>query len=423
MTTAASTTVLTVTVDGIGPVPVTVTQHGDGRPFLLLHGGAGVQSVAGFADLLGTREPARVLVPTHPGFGGIPRPQGLDSIRALARLYAGMLDDLGLSGVTIIGNSIGGWIAAEIALLASPRVSGVVLIGAAGLQIADHPIADFFSLTMDQVTELSYYHPDAFRLDLDHMPDQQKAMMAANRAALEAYAGRAMADPGLLGRLPGITIPVLAIWGEADRIIPAEHGRAFAASIPGARFLLLPQAGHLPQLETPDPLLAAVWDFAETTAATRRDVTADLSVVGPADGEPTLSGPASVRIIEDGSITSHRLGMAEIVLAPHAGGPPQHRHARHDEGFYVVCGTVRFTSGEKSFDAPARTLVMVPPGAPHTFANPGGEPAIILNTFTPDLYVQYFRDLRDMTDGAQPPSAELIADLMARYATEPARDW
>ena len=148
---------------------------------------------------------------------------------------------------------------------------------------------------------------------------------------------------------------------------------------------------------------------------------ADISVVGLADGEPVLSGPVSVRIIEDGNTTSHRLGMAEIVLAPHTGGPPQHRHARHDEGFYVVCGTVRFTSGEQSFDAPARTLVMVPPGAPHTFANPGDEPAVILNTFTPDLYVPYFRDLRDLAADGQPPTPELIADVMARYATDPAR--
>jgi len=149
---------------------------------------------------------------------------------------------------------------------------------------------------------------------------------------------------------------------------------------------------------------------------------ADISVVGLADGESVLSGPASVRIIEDGSTTSHRLGIAEIVLAPHAGGPPQHRHAQHDEGFYVVCGTVRFTSGEQSFDAPARTLVMVPPGAPHTFANPGDEPAVILNTFTPDLYVPYFRDLRDLAASGQPPTPEQISDVMARYATEPARD-
>jgi pimeloyl-ACP methyl ester carboxylesterase len=261
----ANTTVVSVTVDGIGTVPVTVTERGEGRPFLLLHGGAGPQSVDGFADLLATQEPARVIVPVHPGFGGTPRPEGLDSIRLLGRVYAGLLDELGLSGVTVVGNSIGGWIAAEIALLGSPRVSGVVLVDAAGLVVPDYPAPDFFSLTMDQVAELSYYRPDAFRLDVDHMPDAVKAMMAGNRAALTVYGGPAMADPGLLDRLPDITVPVLAVWGEADRMIPVEHGRAYAKAIPGARFLLIAEAGHLPQLEAPDRLLAAVRDFAETT--------------------------------------------------------------------------------------------------------------------------------------------------------------
>ena len=88
----------------------------------------------------------------------------------------------------------------------------------------------------------------------------------------------------------------------------------------------------------------------------------------------------------------------------------------------MVRGTVRFTSGETSFDAPPRTLVMVPPGAPHTFANVGDDTAVMLNTFTPDLYVQYFRDLRDLAADGQPPTPELIAGVMARYATEPVRD-
>ena len=144
-----------------------------------------------------------------------------------------------------------------------------------------------------------------------------------------------------------------------------------------------------------------------------------IRVTGPHDGEVALSGPVSLRILEDGGTTAHRLGVAEIVIAPHTEGPPQHRHGQHDEGFYVVAGTVRFTSGEHSFDAPARTLVMVPPGAPHTFANPGDEPAVILNTFTPDKYVQYFRDVRALVSEGQPPSPEQLAAVMARYATEP----
>jgi pimeloyl-ACP methyl ester carboxylesterase len=262
-TVTSTTTQLNVTLDGIGPVPVSLAEHGAGHPLLLLHGGAGPQSVDGLAGA----GPARVLVPTHPGFGGTPRPAALDSIAALARLYVRMIEDLGLEDVSVVGNSIGGWIAAEIALLASPRVSGVVLIDAAGLKISDHPAADFFSLTMGQVADLSFYRPDAFRIDVDQLPDQQKAMMAANRAALQTYAGQAMADPGLLGRLPAVTVPVLVIWGEADRMIPVEHGEAYARAIPGARFLLLARAGHLPQLEAPDRLLPAIRDFTAATAA------------------------------------------------------------------------------------------------------------------------------------------------------------
>jgi mannose-6-phosphate isomerase-like protein (cupin superfamily) len=129
-------------------------------------------------------------------------------------------------------------------------------------------------------------------------------------------------------------------------------------------------------------------------------------------------GPATIRILEDGSATGHRLGVAEIVLAPHSEGPPQHRHAEHDEGFYVVSGIARFTVGDTGYDAPARTLVMVPPGAPHTFANPGEEPLVMVNTFTPDLYVQYFRDLRE----AQKTPDAIVA-VMRRYATEPATDY
>lgn len=144
-----------------------------------------------------------------------------------------------------------------------------------------------------------------------------------------------------------------------------------------------------------------------------------VSVVRPDGGEIALEGPIRLRILEDGSTTAHRLGVAEITVGPHTAGPPQHRHGRHDEGFYVVAGTATFTVGTESYTAPAGTLVMIPPGAPHTFANTSGEPVILLNTFTPDLYVQYFRDLRDMIASGSPATADQITDVMARYATEP----
>jgi pimeloyl-ACP methyl ester carboxylesterase len=155
----------TVPVTGLDPVEVTVNDYGAGQPFLLLHGGAGPQSVTGFAELLATTHDVRVLVPVHPGFAGTPRPDGLTGVRALAALYNGLIDQLGLDDVTVIGNSIGGWIAAEIALLRSPRVSGLVLIDAVGIDVPGHPVADFFSMPMDEV------FARAFPADASHVDD------------------------------------------------------------------------------------------------------------------------------------------------------------------------------------------------------------------------------------------------------------
>jgi mannose-6-phosphate isomerase-like protein (cupin superfamily) len=148
-----------------------------------------------------------------------------------------------------------------------------------------------------------------------------------------------------------------------------------------------------------------------------------VSVVGPNDGEFFQLGPATLRILEDGSTTDHRLGLGEITLQPHMQGPPQHRHGRHDEGFYVISGTVRFTVGEVQHDATAGTLVMVPPGAPHTFANPGEEVAVMMNTFTPDLYVDYFRELRAMIarDGEMTPQTNITA--MSHFDTYPSTEY
>ncbi|MDU0251934.1 cupin domain-containing protein [Streptomyces sp. PU10] len=147
-----------------------------------------------------------------------------------------------------------------------------------------------------------------------------------------------------------------------------------------------------------------------------------ISVVGPGDGETIVLGTTRMRVLEDGSHTGHRLAIAESVLAPHTQGPPQHRHAQHDEGFYVLSGTVRFTVGNHDYDATAGTLVMVPPGAPHTFANPTDQPAVMLSTFTPDLYVQYFRDLQAVFADGRPLTPQANIDAMSRYATEPATD-
>jgi pimeloyl-ACP methyl ester carboxylesterase len=259
-------TVHTVTIDGVGPVDLTVTDRGTGRPILLLHGGAGPGSVLGFAQLAADRLPAHVLVPTHPGFLGTPRPDGLKTVRQLAEAYARLLDAMSLNEVIVVGNSMGGWIAAELALLAPGRVGALVLVDAGGIQIPGLPDVDFFSLSFEQVLRLSWHNPSAFPKPAGPPSDAEKAALAANRSALALYGGNpSTSDPTLRGRVGQIRVPTLVLWGESDRIVPPEYGRAYAEAIPGARFQLLPGTGHVPQLESPDVLLAALAPFVDST--------------------------------------------------------------------------------------------------------------------------------------------------------------
>jgi len=180
---------------------LTYSDYRSGRPFLLLHGGGGPLTVTPFAQLLASTHPARVITPTHPGFAGTPRTESMGTIRDLATLYVDLIAKLDLRDVTVVGNSVGGWIAAEMALLDTSRVGGFVLVDAVGIDVEGHPIIDFFSLTPRQIAEASYHDPDRFGIDPTKLsPEAQKAM-AANRAALSSYSGPAMSDPTLIERL------------------------------------------------------------------------------------------------------------------------------------------------------------------------------------------------------------------------------
>jgi len=257
-----------VPVAGVGTVEVTVSERGEGSPFLLLHGGGGPLTVSAFADLVAA-EPAHVITPTHPGFAGTPRPDALSSVRGLAQLYVALLETLQLKDVTVVGNSIGGWIAAEMALLESKRASRFILVDAVGIEVPGNPVVDFFSLTPRQVAEHSYHDPDRFGIDPTTLPPEALQAMAGKRATLTVYAGTSMNDPGLAGRLRAVTRRTLVVWGDADRIANPDYGRAFAAAIPGARFQLLEKTGHLPQIETPGQLLEAIRQFVHDGASAR----------------------------------------------------------------------------------------------------------------------------------------------------------
>ncbi len=255
MSTSISLTIST----SFGDVPLSADERGGGRAVVILHGGAGPVSVTGFADLLADATGTRVIVPTHPGFGGSPRPGALTTIDGLAEVYAGLLDSLELEDATVIGNSIGGWIASELALRQPARVGRFALVNAVGVEVEGHPVAD--AVPPAQLAEYSWYDPSkAPSLDPASLPPAVRKIFDGNRAALALY-GRSMTDHTLLGRLAGIDLPALVLWGEADRIVDADYGRAFAAAIPGARFQLLPRTGHVPQMETPDVLLEALRAF------------------------------------------------------------------------------------------------------------------------------------------------------------------
>ena len=245
---------------------VRFNEQGSGRPMLVLHGGGGPQTVFGLASALSRR--AHVLTPTHPGFAGEPRPEWFDSIDDLALTYLELLDLLDLHDVLVIGNSMGGWIASTMAVRDTSRLSGLVLVDAVGIQVEGHPIADVSSLTPDELSALSFHNPAAFRVDPEAVSPEQAEARAANFRALYLYdQGQGMGDPKLRRRLGRVRIPALVVWGESDRVIDPEYGRAYAQAFPHARFALIPEAGHLPQIEQPARLLNLVWEFVDSIQA------------------------------------------------------------------------------------------------------------------------------------------------------------
>ncbi|GJI89502.1 alpha/beta fold hydrolase [Duganella hordei] len=226
-----------------GKVTVAVSDQGQGRAFLLLHGGAGPGSVAGLAAALATK--ARVLTPTHPGFNGEPRPEGLASVGDLARAYVDLIARLDLKDVVVIGNSVGGWIAAEMALLEPGRVAGIVLLNAVGIagEIVD-------PVKLPPAGRAAHVFHDPQRYSLAPATPEAAAVMAANHATLKVYAGQPfMHDPTLQARLARMPVPALVVWGVSDRIVDVDYGRRLSDSMPGARFATVEEAGHFPQIE------------------------------------------------------------------------------------------------------------------------------------------------------------------------------
>lgn len=216
----------------------------------------------------------RVLAPTHPGWDGTELPEGLTSVARLADDYLEVLaedaEQRSERGVALVGSSIGGWIALEMAVQAASApagsrlaglVSSVVLIDSVGVEVAAEPIADFFSLSPRQLAEVAWHDADRGFIDPTSFSDEQRAVQAGNGRAMAAIAGRGMSDPTLLSRLTAIAVPTLVVWGASDGVVTPAYGRALAAAVPGAEFALVESAGHLPHLEAPEATFEVVDQF------------------------------------------------------------------------------------------------------------------------------------------------------------------
>lgn len=226
------------------------------RTAFVLHGGGGPQTVLPLVAHLS--HSFRVLAPTHPGWENTHRAERLNSVAALAAAYLELLSQRGCEGVVLVGSSIGGWIALEMAIQAANDaryasvVGAVVDLDGVGAVVEGEHIADFFSLAPRELAELAWHNPELGFRDPATFTDEQRAAMQGNAAAMEVIAGRAMNDPTLLARLSSIEVPTRVLFGESDRIVTPAYGRAVAAAIPGAEYATVPAAGHLPHLENPE---------------------------------------------------------------------------------------------------------------------------------------------------------------------------
>jgi len=232
---------------------------GEGRPILFLHSEAGFASAKPAIRALARH--GKVFAPAHPGFGRSDLPASFDHIDDLAYFYLDLLDERDLREVVLIGCGFGGWIAAEIAVKSCAHLSHLVLIDAVGIKTEDR-IADIFALTAAELREASYHEPEKAPPALGQLSDAELTIAFRDRETLARFGWSPyMHDPKVLGRLHRIQVPSLVLWGTQDRIVSPDYGRAYAAAIPNARFAVVDDAGHFPEIERPDAVAARIAEF------------------------------------------------------------------------------------------------------------------------------------------------------------------
>jgi len=233
-----------------------------GTPVLLLHGMDTVHPQARFLDLFGRH--GEIIAPSSPGFGNTKRPPDFDTIYDLVHLYLAMIDELPYDQIVLMGLSFGGWLAAEVAVARPRRLAKLVLVDPVGIKLGDREsrdILDVFNVNPAEVRR-SNWHDPANAPVYDGMSDEELVIHARNWEALCLYAWHPyMYNPQLKQWLGRIAVPTLMLWGESDRVVTPQYGRAYAGLIPGARFQLIEAAGHHPEEEQPERVVELVAAF------------------------------------------------------------------------------------------------------------------------------------------------------------------
>jgi pimeloyl-ACP methyl ester carboxylesterase len=262
---------MSLTAESVAPTLVIngtridMIERGSGRPLLFLHPENGIEPALAAIDALA--KDARVIAPTHPGFGRSELSKGMRSVDDLSYFYLDLLDQLDLRDVTVVGVSLGAWIAAEVAVKSTTRLSKLVMANAVGIKVGDREtrdIVDVFALTEKEFIDIAYCDPAVGTRDYKALPDAEVLAAARAREATARFAWNPyFHNPRLKSRLHRVRIPTLFLWGTHDRMLSEAYGRAYCAMIPGARFEMIERAGHFPHQEQPKLFAEKVLAFAK----------------------------------------------------------------------------------------------------------------------------------------------------------------
>lgn len=264
---------MTATSTALGPAEhiidvrgrrVRVAQAGQGAPLVYLHGSGDLGDWGPALSLL-ARE-FTVYRPDHPGFNDSDDDPAVDSVLDMAFSYLDLFDRLGLDQPSLVGVSVGGWIAAQIAVLDPSRAAKLVLVDAAGLR-AEVATPDIFTLSPVQQAELLYHRAEiraaavAAAEKITDDPDLFRRYLRNRMATAHLAWNPYFHDPKLPGRLHRLTAPVLVVWGAQDRVLPVEYAHRWAEALGTARLEIIDASGHLPPVEQPDRFAALVREF------------------------------------------------------------------------------------------------------------------------------------------------------------------